>query len=109
MILILLKKATDEEVKKVAQDLDGYIKFVVNIKQEILAAGGKLHSDGEKLLLGHGSRQEDLWGGRLDLETDEIDFDSMINLRPGQGNPSREVLSAEIRKKIEGIVRRILG
>ncbi|EKD57355.1 MAG: hypothetical protein ACD_57C00335G0003 [uncultured bacterium] len=109
MILILLKKATDEEVKKVAQDLDGYIKFVVNIKQEILAAGGKLHSDGEKLLLGQGSRQEDLWGGGLDLETDEIDFDSMINLRPGQGNPSREVLSAEIRKKIEGIVRRILG
>jgi len=104
-----LKKATDEEVKKVAQDLDGYIKFVVNIKQEILAAGGKLHSDGEKLLLGQGSRQEDLWGGGLDLETDEIDFDSMINLRPGQGNPSREVLSAEIRKKIEGIVRRILG
>jgi len=109
VILILLKKATDEEVKKVAQDLDGYIKFVVNIKQEILAAGGKLHSDGEKLLLGQGSRQEDLWGGGLDLETDEIDFDSMINLRPGQGNPSREVLSAEIRKKIEGIVRRILG
>ncbi|KKR77286.1 MAG: hypothetical protein UU19_C0014G0003 [Candidatus Curtissbacteria bacterium GW2011_GWD1_40_8] len=109
MILILLKKATDEEVKKVAQDLDGYIKFVVNIKQEILAAGGKLHSDGEKLLLGQGSRQEDLGGGGLDLETDEIDFDSMINLRPGQGNPSREVLSAEIRKKIEGIVRRILG
>ena len=109
MILILLKKATDEEVKKVAQDLDGYIKFVVNIKQEILAAGGKLHSDGEKLLLGQGSRQEDLWGGGLDLETDEIYFDSMINLRPGQGNPSREVLSAEIRKKIEGIVRRILG
>ena len=108
MILILLKKATDEEVKKVAQDLDGYIKFVVNIKQEILAAGGKLHSDGEKLLLGQGSRQEDLWGGGLDLETDEIDFDSMINLRPGQGNPSREVLSAEIRKKIEEIVRRIL-
>ena len=109
MILILLKKATDEEVKKVAQDLDGYIKFVVNIKQEILAAGGKLHSDGEKLLLGQGSRQEDLWGGGLDLETDEIDFDSMINLRPGQGNPSREVMSVEIRKKIEGIVRRILG
>ena len=68
-----------------------------------------MHSDGEKLLLGQGSRQEDLWGGGLDLETDEIDFDSMINLRPGQGNPSREVLSAEIRKKIEGIVRRILG
>ena len=33
----------------------------------------------------------------------------MINLRPGQGNPSREVMSVEIRKKIEGIVRRILG
>ena len=108
MLLILLKKAKAEEIKKVAQDLNGYIKFVVDAKQGILAAGGKMHSDGEKLLLEAGSSQQDLWGGGLDLETEEIDFDSMINLRPNQGNPSREVLLAEIRKKIEEIVRRIL-
>jgi len=109
MLLILSKRAKDEEIKKVAQDLDGYIKFVVDVKNEILAAGGKIHADGEKLLLAKESRQQDLWGGGLDLETGEIDFDSMINLRPGQGNFSREVLSQEIRKKIEEIVRRILG
>lgn len=109
MLLILSKKAKDEEIKKVAEDLDGYIKFVVDVKGEILAAGGKMHSDGEKLLLEAGSKQQDLWGGGLDLETGEIDFDSMINLRPNQQNPSREVLSADVRKKMEEIVRRILG
>ena len=109
MILILLKKATDEEVKKVAQDLDGYIKFVVNIKQEILAAGGKLHSDGEKLLLGQGSRQEDLWGGGIDLETMIIDCNSMINIRPRQGNRSRGVEDEAIRNRILEVVNKLVG
>jgi len=108
MLLILSKKATEIEIEKIAEDFGGYIKFVVDIKKGILAAGGKMHADGEKLLIERGSSQEDLWGGGLDLETGEVDFDSMINLRPGQGNPSREVLSQDIRKKIEEVVRRIL-
>jgi len=108
MFLILSKKATEEEIEKVAKDIDGYIKFVVDIKNNILAAGGTLHADAEKKLLTQGSKQEDLWGGGLDLETGEVDFDSMINLRPSQGNSSREVLSSDLRNKIEEIVRRLL-
>ncbi len=38
MILIIDKKATDEEMKKMAEDLDGYIKVVVDIELEVLAA-----------------------------------------------------------------------
>lgn len=108
MILILSNRASKEEIEKVAQDIDGYIKFVVDIKGEILAAGGRLHVDAEKMLLEEGSSQQDLWGGGLDLETGEVDFDSMINLRLDQDNPSREVLSADIRKKMEEIVNKIL-
>ena len=108
MLLVIIKKATSQEIKKVAEDFRGYIKFVIDIKKEILTAGGKMHTDGEKLLLESGCGQQDLWGGGLDLETGEVDFDSMINLRPNQGNPSREVMSVEIRKKMEVIVRRIL-
>ncbi len=108
MILILEKKATDEEISKAAKDLDGYVKFVVDIEQRRVALGGSRHVDGEQLLLKDGSQQEDLWGGGLDLETSEIDFDSMINVRPKQDNPSREVLSKEIRDIIEDIVRKIL-
>lgn len=108
MLLIIKTKADKETLKSVAADLDEYIKFVVDTEREILAAGGLRHFEGEGLLLKDGSKQENLWGGGLDLETGEIDFDSIINIRPNQGNSSREVLSEEIRKKMVEIVRRLL-
>ena len=108
MLLIIEKKLSDSDLQKVAEDLKGYIKVVVDIDQQILAAGGLRHVDGEQLLLRNGSRQENLWGGGLDLETHEIDFDSMINLRPSQGNTSREILSEGVRIKMIKIVRKLL-
>ncbi|OGZ97593.1 MAG: hypothetical protein A3I44_02845 [Candidatus Sungbacteria bacterium RIFCSPLOWO2_02_FULL_51_17] len=108
MLLLITSKISEEDLKKAAEELGGYIKYVVDIKKEITTAGGSRHVQGEELLLHNGSTQEDLWGGGLDLETGEVDFDSMINIRPNQNNPSREVLSPETRKKIEEIVRRLL-
>ncbi len=108
MPLIIREKANEEILKKVADDFDGYVKVVVDVKRKILAAGGKLHVDGEKLLLQDGSKQADLWGAGIDFETGEVDFDSMINLRPGQGNSSREVLDKDVREQIEIIIRGLL-
>lgn len=108
MLLIIREKADEDTLKKIAEDLDGYVKVVVDVTCKIVAAGGKLHADGEKLLLDDGSRQVDLWGAGIDFETGEIDFDSMINLRPGQGNPSREVLDQNIRHQIETIIHDLL-
>lgn len=105
MLTILTSKADDETLKKIASDLDGYVKVVVDIHKRILTAGGKRHIDGEQLLLSCGSKQEDLWGGGIDLETKEIDHDSMINIRPTQGNSSREVLSVEIRRRMDELIR----
>ena len=108
MLLIIKQKANEDTLKQIAEDLDGYVKVVVDIRRKILSAGGKLHVDGERILLKDGSKQADLWGGGIDLETNEIDFDSMINLRPGQNNSSREVLDQEIRKEMETIIRGLL-
>lgn len=108
MLLIIKEKADEGTLQKVAGDLNGYVKVVVDIQRKILSAGGKLHVDGERSLLNEGSKQADLWGGGIDLETDEIDFDSVINLRPGQGNSSREVLNQPIRKEMENIIRSLL-
>ncbi|MEI6631654.1 MAG: DUF5674 family protein [bacterium] len=108
MLLIVREKASAEVLQKVAEDLDGYVKVVVDVRHKILSAGGKLHVDGEKLLLQDGSKQADLWGGGIDFESGEIDFDSMINLRPSQNNPSREVLDQGIRKQVESIIRDLL-
>lgn len=41
MIILLDKKIIPDELKQVSKDLEGYIKFVVDLKREILAAGGK--------------------------------------------------------------------
>lgn len=109
MLLLVTSKATEEDLKQAAEDLDGYIKVVIDIEKEILTAGGQRHVQGEELLLQNGSRQENLWGGGLDLETKGMDFDSMINIRPKQNNSSREVLAPEIRQKMESIIHKMLG
>jgi len=108
MLLIIREKASEEILSSVAEDLKGYIKVVVDIRREVLSAGGKMHVDGERILLEDGSKQVDVWGGGFDLETGEVDFDSVINLRPGQNNPSREVLDLGIRKQLEAIIRALL-
>lgn len=107
-MIIIREKATRDEIKKMAEDFDGYVKIVVDIEQEILAGGGERHFDAEQRLLQEGSRQQDLWGGGLDLETKEMDYNSIINLRPTQNNPSRDILSSEIRAKFDTIVKKLL-
>jgi hypothetical protein len=107
MLLIVRTKIDPETRNKIAEDLKGYIKIVVDVRRKILAAGGEKHVDGERLLLEDGSRQEDLWGAGLDLETGEMDFDSVINLRPTQ-NRSREILDDEIRKEATALIESLL-
>lgn len=108
MSQIIRKKASEKELQEIARNFKGYIKVVVDIEREILAGGGDRHSDDEKILLDDGSNQNDLWGGGVDSETKEIDYNSIINLRPKQDNPSRDILSTEIRKKFNDIVKTLL-
>ena len=103
MLLSVRTKIDPQTLKKIAEDLKGYIKIVVDVGRKILAAGGEKHVDGERLLLEDGSLQEDLWGAGLDLETGELDFDSLINLRPIE-NRSREILDEETRKKVATVI-----
>ena len=107
MLIIVRSKVDPETLKKIAEDLKGYIKVVVDVRRKILSAGGEKHVDGEQLLLKDGSHQEDLWGAGLDLETDEMDFDSLINLRPAR-NRSREILDEKIRKDAAEIIQSLL-
>jgi hypothetical protein len=88
-----------------------FAKAVVDIEQGIIAVGAELHSDQEALLLAQGSKQEDLWGVNLYpelTETDWIEFDSMINLRPRQGNRSRGVEDEATRRKITEVVNKLI-
>ena len=87
------------------------VKAVVDVEKEIMAVDAELHSDEEALLLENGSRQKDLWGINLypGASGDNfIEFDSMINLRPSQGNMSRGVDNPEARGKITAAVNKII-
>lgn len=108
MLFLIKEKANADQLEKASEDLGGYIKFVIDIEEEIMTIGGARNVEGEELLLENGSRQQNLWGGGFDVETNEVDYDSMINIRPNQGNTSREVLSAEIRKKMDGVLNKLI-
>jgi hypothetical protein len=99
---------TIDELKQMAAVAFGdLVKAVVDVDREIIAVDAELHSDLEAMLLEDGSRQKSIWGINLypDLQGDEfIEFDSLINIRPFQGNRIRGVENEEIRKKIISIV-----
>ena len=83
------------------------VKAVVDVERKIMAVDGELHADEEALLLENGSRQENLWGINIypELEgSDRIEFDSVINIRPSQGNRSRGIDDQAIREKIIQLV-----
>lgn len=83
------------------------IKGVVDVKRELLGIDAQMHSDIEKLLLDNGSRQEDLWGINLYPEDEDfIEFDSLINIRPRQGNASRSVEDLKIQEKLRKVVEK---
>jgi hypothetical protein len=95
--------------------LPGYfgdmIKAVVYVKKGTLGLDAELHADIEKEMLSQGSMLADLWGINLYPEMDGddfIEFDSLINFRPFQGNRSRDVLDPIVRKQIVNIVNSLI-
>lgn len=88
------------------------IKGVVDIKRVLLAVDSPMHYDCEQLLIENGSDQYDLWGINLYLDENNLDdlveFDSMINIRPAQGNRSRSVEDPSIQAKIKSVVAKWL-
>lgn len=110
---IVEKNITLSELGEMAKRMFGnLIKAVVDIEKGIMAVDAELHADEEALLLENGSKQENLWGINIYPEffgqTDFIEFDSMINLRPSQNNRSRVVENKEIKKKILEITSKLI-
>jgi len=107
------KEITVEELKKMSEKMFGRIvEAVVDIEKEIMVVDAMMHVDQEFVLLENESKQENLWGINLKPlkfgSEDWIEFDSMINLRPSQGNRSRRVDDPKIQEKIKKIVNRLV-
>lgn len=105
MIITKTEPFTKEEIEKLAEVFDVYIKTVIDIRKKICSAGADRHFESEQVLLKQGSLQSDLWGGGIDLETKIIDFNSFINIRPSDNNTSNEIQNPEIRKTFEEITK----
>lgn len=100
-------------LRALAEGLFGdLVKAVVDVDRGIMVVAGELHADEEALLLDDGSTQASLWG--INVYPAEhgtpgwIEFDSMINVRPRQGNRTRSVDDPEIRRRITTIVDRLV-
>ncbi|GAB4027894.1 MAG: hypothetical protein Fur0011_6950 [Candidatus Microgenomates bacterium] len=96
---------TSKEISKASEQFDGYIKTVMDLKKQICVAGMDRHYEGEQILLNDGSKQSNLWGGGIDLATKIIDFNSFINIRPNDNNPSSDILDPRLRLMYEDLTR----
>lgn len=104
---------TVTELREMAHKLYGnLVKADIDVAKGIMVVDMDMHADGEAYLLENGSAQQDLWGVNLhpdSFKTDEfIEFDSMINLKPRQGNMSRDVLDADVRAQIAELVNKMV-
>jgi hypothetical protein len=111
MIIISEPFPFGDLVRMVETRFGNMVKAVVDVEKEIMALDAELHADEEAALLDAGSRQENLWGINIYPEMpvpDWIEFDSMINLRPSQGNRTRGVNDPEIRRRIIEIVVKLV-
>lgn len=109
---ILQTPISRAELAALAENTFGdMIKCVADVKLRLLAVDAELHADLERLLLENGSAGEDLWGFNLypEEEGEEfIEYDSLINIRSWQNNPSRDVLDPDVREAINSIVEQFI-
>lgn len=112
-IKIIKNSISKKELSEIASEGFGdFVKAVVDVEQEIMAIGGELHADEEVLLTEkEHSKRENTWGINFypkKSNSEWIEFDSMVNIKPGLGNRSRNVDNPEIRKKIKEIVKKLV-
>ena len=83
------------------------VKGVADIGLEIVALGGEWHMDANNRLIEEGSEQQNLWGFNVypnEKGGAAIEYTSLINIRPMQGNRSMEIASEETRAAVRKVV-----
>ncbi len=106
-VLILREPPTSEQLGELLTTFSTFIKLAVDVRREMIAAGGELHADCEQALLEDGSRQEDVWGADWEPGTRTVYFESLINIRPRQSNIQTDIQDPALRARIDRVVRRV--
>jgi len=109
MIHIIRAHANQEQIAEMLQILETYIKLAVDIRRGVLAGGVEMHADCEEILLDDGSVQADIWGADWYPLSQEVKYESLINIRPRQNNRSMEIQDQSICNRVAQITSNLLG
>ena len=80
-----------------------FLKAVADVSRGIFAADCDLHVDCAEELLQDGSLAADIWGFNI-YPDGHLDYISLINIRPANGNRTMDVQSQAIRARVADIV-----
>jgi len=112
-IVIVDRRIEPEELGRLVRlFFEDMVKYVVDIERRWAAVGGELHADAEHLLLQKGSRQADLWGANYYPGKGPegcIEYTSLINIRPAQGNRTMLIADPSIRERVRDVTLALIG
>jgi hypothetical protein len=78
------------------------VKLVADLERRALACDAEWHADLEAELLADGSEQGNLWGFNYYIDRDELEYNSLINIRP-LVNKSTDILDADICEQVKSV------
>lgn len=106
-ILIVHEPVSEETLLSLAKEWHvSLVKGVADIKTGAIALGGEWHMDANNRLIAEGSEQKNIWGFNLypkEKGDAAIEYISLINIRPAQGNRSMEITDEEIRRAVRRV------
>ncbi len=111
-IVIVNDKISESELREIAKEFYiDMIKGAIDVEKEIVAFGGEWHMDANNKLIENGSKQNNIWGFNIyfnKLKEERLEYFSLINIRPGQGNRGMEIEDENLRKTIKEIIDKII-
>ncbi len=84
-----------------------FAKAAVDIAKKTVSVGGEFHVDCAEELIGNGSSFKNVWGINIYLDG-HIDFISLINIRPAQGNKTMDIADVNVRQAIKEIIEHLI-
>ena len=112
-IIVATNRIDPKELARLTSTFfEDMVKYVVDIERDVAAVGGELHADAEEILLAGGSQQTDLWGANYYPGRGVegcIEYTSLINIRPAQGNRSMLVEDSDVRRRIRELTFALIG
>jgi len=107
-ILVVREPINKETLGALAKEWHvSLVKGVADISLSTVALGGEWHMDANSRLIEEGSEQKNLWGFNLypkERGDSAIEYISLINIRPSQGNRGMDIVDEDTRKAVRRAV-----